>query len=291
MFKREYMDYHKDRFKDHSLLVYKDDNLIALFPACEKDEKLISHGGLTYGGFITDASMKQHTMNDCMGALVNYAIDMGFNEVYYKTIPHIFHQLPAEEDRYSLFLVNAELEKVEASSVINLKYPMRMPKGRKAQISRAVRDGVEIVECNEFEYFSRFIELENIVLSNRHATRAVHTAEELFLLKSYFPNNIHLIVALKDSQMIAGTVLYEYDSVVHTQYMAANDEARVIGALDLTIKTVIDNFKEYKTWLDFGISTENGGRLLNEGLIGQKESFGARTNIYETYRIKIKEML
>lgn len=54
--------------------------------------------------------------------------------------------------------------------------------------------------------------------------------------------------------------------------MAADEVARQIGALDLTISTVIDTFKE-KTMVDFGISTEDGGKYLNEGLISQKEGF------------------
>ena len=69
--------------------------------------------------------------------------------------------------------------------------------------------------------------------------------------------------------------------------MAANDEARRLGALDLTIATIIEEYKNSKEYLDFGISTENAGMFLNEGLISQKESFGGRTNVYETYVIDI----
>ena len=63
MFDRKYMDYHRDRFKDHSLMFYNDDKLISILPMSEHEGMLISHGGLTYGGFITDKKMKQHTMN------------------------------------------------------------------------------------------------------------------------------------------------------------------------------------------------------------------------------------
>ena len=69
--------------------------------------------------------------------------------------------------------------------------------------------------------------------------------------------------------------------------MAADEVARQIGALDLTISTVIDTFKEKKLWLDFGISTEDGGKYLNEGLISQKEGFGGRTNVYEMWKLEI----
>jgi hypothetical protein len=92
---------------------------------------------------------------------------------------------------------------------------------------------------------------------------------------------------MKDGKLIAGTVVFEYSQVVHTQYMAANELARQIGALDLTISTLIDKYRDNKLWLDFGISTEKGGYYLNEGLISQKESFGGRTNVYETWEMEV----
>ena len=128
MFDRNYMDYHKDRFADHSLLFYDDDKLAALLPMSEKDGVLTSHGGLTYGGFITGSTMKQHTMNDCFDALREYMSKEGFSELVYKAIPHIYHEQPAEEDRYALFLHDARQIKVEAATVVNLKKPLKMPK-------------------------------------------------------------------------------------------------------------------------------------------------------------------
>ena len=284
MFNRNFMEYHKDRFTDNSLLFYDDDKLIALFPACIKDGILYSHGGLTYGGFITGNDMKQHHMNDCFFALKEYAAQNGIKEIIYKHIPHIYHKQPAEEDLYSLFTIGAQILKIEASTSLNLRLPLKMPKGRKAQVCRARREGVEIKETDDFE---AFIVLENSVLQERHGTKAVHTSEELRLLQSRFHQDIKLLGAFYQGKLIAGTVLFIYDNVVHTQYMAANETAREIGALDLAIATVIESYKDSKNWLDFGISTEDGGYYLNEGLIAQKEGFGGITNVYQTWRISI----
>ena len=44
LFKRDFMDYHSDKFKDHSLLVYKNSELVALFPLNISDGKFISSG-------------------------------------------------------------------------------------------------------------------------------------------------------------------------------------------------------------------------------------------------------
>ena len=283
MFNRNFMEYHKDRFTDNSLLFYDDDKLLAVMPASIKDGILASHGGLTYGGFITNNDMKQHHMNDCFTALKEYAAANGIKEIVYKHIPHVYHKQPAEEDVFSLYYNHAQILKVEASTVIDLKQPLKMPKGRKAQVGRARREGVIIKESDDFE---TFISLENQVLE-RHETKAVHTPEELHLLQSYFPDNIKLIAAFYQDKMIAGTVLFIYENVIHTQYMATTELAREIGALDLTIATVIENYKESKKWLDFGISTEDAGHYLNEGLISQKEGFGGRTNIYQTWKMII----
>ena len=285
MFDRNFMEYHKDRFTDNSLLFYDEGKLIALFPASVKDGVLSSHAGLTYGGFITGNDMKQHHMNDCFSALKEYASQNGIKEIIYKHIPHIYHKQPAEEDLYSLFTIGAQILKIEASTSLNLRQPLKMPKGRKAQVGRARREGVEIKETNDFE---TFIALENSVLQERHGTKAVHTSQELHLLQSRFPQNIKLFGAFYQGKLIAGTVLFIYDNAIHTQYMAANEIAREIGALDLTIATVIETYKDSKDWLDFGISTEDGGHYLNEGLIAQKEGLGGRTNVYQTWRVEIK---
>ena len=287
MFDRNYMDYHRDRFHDHSLMLYNGDELAAILPACERNENLFSHAGLTFGGFITGAKMKQHTMNDCFDALLDYAAERGWKEITYKTIPHIYHHQPAEEDRYALYAHGATLETVDVSTVVKLDDPLKMPKGRKAQISRARREGTEIRILTENADYAEFISLENEVLESRHDTHAVHTAAELKLLHDRFPECIHLYGAIKDGKLIAGVVVYEYSQVVHTQYMAADEEARAIGALDLTVNTIMEEYQGRKLWLDFGISTEHGKIYLNEGLAAQKEGFGGRTNVYEIWKLKI----
>lgn len=287
MFDRNFMDYHKDRFQDHSLLFYEDGKLLALFPANQNGNVLVSHGGLTYGGFVTGEKMRQQLMIDCLNALMSYGKENGFTKILYKSIPHIYHEQPAEEDQYALFLLGAKIAKIEASTVINMERSIKVSRGRKGHISRAKREGVTIRELTADCDFYEYIELVNQVLEVHHDTKAVHTGEELALLHQYFPNQIHLIGAFYKDNLIAGTVLFEYGQVVHGQYFAANDLAREIGALDLTIYSVIEHYKGEKKWFDFGISTENGGTVLNEGLIAQKEGFGGRTNVYMTFEIDL----
>ena len=128
MFERGFMDYHSDRFKDNSLMFYDEDKLMAVLPASLHEKELRSHGGLTYGGFITSDKMKQHHMNDCFDALKNYMQQNNISKLIYKVIPHIYHKQPAEEDLYSLYLNEARLLKIEPSTTVLLKDTFKMPK-------------------------------------------------------------------------------------------------------------------------------------------------------------------
>ena len=288
MFERGYMDYHADRFTDCSLMIYDDkQTLVALLPATidKEDNAVVSHGGLTYGGLIVGEKMKQHTMLEIFDLMLAYLRTEGYVELRYKQIPHIYHKYPAEEDLYALYRHQATLLKVEPSTTIDLTCPYKMPKGTKAQIARAKKNEVLIVPSDDFD---TFIDLENQVLMEHHNKKAVHTADELRLLHSRFPNQIQLWTAMKDNQMIAATLLFVSDQVVHTQYMASNDIGRQMGALDLLIAEMISKSKEQnKRYFDFGISSEDLGRYLNEGLIAQKEHLGGRTVVYNTYTIKL----
>ena len=282
MFKRGFMEYHSDRYVDFSLMFYNEDRLIAVMPASIHGKQVRSHGGLTYGGFFTAPSTKQHHINDCVEALIAFLKKENIHHFIYKFVPIIYFNTPGEECLWPLWKNGAQIERVDISTVIDLNNPQKMPKGRKAQISRAKREGVVIEKSDDFE---TFIDLENIVLSERHNTKSVHTAKELRLLQSRFPDNIELWVAKYDNKIIAGAVLFVYNNVVHTQYLAANNLSREIGGLDYLIKTLIDKYAATKRWFDFGISTEQGGEIFNQGLCSQKEGFGGRTISYQMWEM------
>ncbi len=284
MFNRDYMDYHNDRFVDHSLIFYDEKGkVIALMPCSEHGEELKSHGGLTYGGFITDENMRQNLMMECFEAMKLYCKNNGIRQIEYKAIPHIYHLQPAEEDIYALCYFGASITKIEASTVINLTNPIKMSKLRRRQIKKSSKEGVLIDIDDSKEAYDEFMKLQDDVLLERHNVHAVHTAKEMYMLHECFSENIHLYTAKKYGQIIGGAILYIYKNVIHTQYLCASNEARINGALDAVVDRIIDDNSHSKLWLDFGISTEQGGHSLNEGLINQKEGFGGRTEVYYTW--------
>ena len=78
---RGYMDYHADRFADHSLMFYADEELIAIMPAHVKENSLCSHNGLTYGGLLLSDRTTTETLLAIFAALKEYLLNNGIIEV------------------------------------------------------------------------------------------------------------------------------------------------------------------------------------------------------------------
>ena len=286
LFYRDYMEYHSDRFTDHSLLFFDDDQLVALMPANIKENVLVSHGGLTFGGVISDSRMRMPTMLEIFDALIIYLKGLGVVHVIYMAIPHIYHTVPAEEDLYALFRHNAQLIRRDVSSTIDMREKMRFSKGRKWGVNQARKSGLVVKQSHDFK---TFMAIEEHVLRTRHSVKPVHTAEEIALLASRFPDNIQLFAAYRREAMLGGVIMYESKNVAHAQYIAANDEGRECGALDLVMDFLISQQYAAKRYFDFGISTENEGRYLNMGLVENKEGFGARATVYDFYRLDLSQ--
>ena len=81
---RRYMDYHANRFTDHSLLFFSDDVLLALLPANAEGDILFSHGGLTYGGLVVSDKFRIGDTLDVFAAMRKYLLLESFERVIYK---------------------------------------------------------------------------------------------------------------------------------------------------------------------------------------------------------------
>lgn len=284
LFQRGYMDYHADRFSDHSLVFVQDDEVIGILPANEKEGVLHSHGGLTYGGIVVGRRMKTALMLQMFEELMSYLSRQGFRKLIYKTVPHIYHTMPAEEDLYALFRMNATLVRRDVSSAIMNSDREPLGKGRRWSIGRLTREHVEISESLDY---SSFMQVLSEHLQTRHGVDPTHTSAEMLQLSSRFPANIRLVVARRNETMLGGVIVYLNARVAHAQYIASTPEGRAIGATDGVISHLLDRAFVDVPYFDFGISTEDAGRYLNSGLAAYKEGFGARAIVYDTYALDV----
>lgn len=287
LFLRDYMDYHGDRFLDNSLLIWDDkEHLIALVPANKKGELLITHEGLTYGGVVTDEEMKAPLMLDVLGETLGWARQHGFVKLIYKAVPHIYHRIPADEDRYALFRYGATLYRCDVTTVVVPAEKISFQGRRIRSIKKALAAGVSWGLSDKYEEFWSIVE-DN--LWSVYRQKPVHTLAELRRLQASFPENIKLFCVVLDGETLAGTVIYESHNVAHAQYIASSKDGRSWGALDMLFSHLIGDVYQDKKYFDFGISTEADGRYLNTGLVSFKEGFGGRTVTHDFYEVRVAQ--
>lgn len=280
MFLRDYMDYHAARFPDASLMFYDDrGRLVGLLPATVRDGVMSSHAGLSFGGVISGRDMKAGLMLELFSAMCAHVRGRGNAEVVYKPVPHIYHEVPAEEDLYALFRCNARLIRRDVSATIGARQRLPFSKGRAHGRNQAEKSGLAVEPSTDFD---AFMALQEEVLRTRHNARPTHSASELALLAGRFPDNIRLFVARQGNEMLGGVVIYETARVAHTQYICASKQGRRLGALDLIFQHLINERYADRDHFDFGISSDDG-RLLNAGLLENKESYGARATVFDWY--------
>jgi hypothetical protein len=285
LFRRDYMDYHADRFEDASLM-FADEagRLVGLLPASVKGGVVNSHGGLTFGGVVSDASMRVSLMLELFAAMLGELAARGVTRLVYKAVPHIYHGLPAEEDLYALYRSGARLFRRDVSSTIFSAERPSFSKGRKWAAAQARKRGLSVERSHDFD---TFMAIEEELLAKKYGVRPVHTAQEIALLAGRFPDNIKLFAATDGGRMLAGVLVYESRHVAHAQYISATDEGKEAGALDLVIGHLVNEYYAGMRYFDFGISTEDEGRRLNVGLIENKQGFGARAVVHDFYEIDL----
>ncbi len=285
MLKRDYMDYHSDRFKDFSLMFYEDEKLIAIMPNSIHNDEIRSHGGLTYGGIVTNRKMTARKMLDLFSSMKEFLKENGIKKVIYKAIPSFYHLYPSDEDMYALFRNNAKLIRRDISTTILMEDKIKFSDLRRRGAKKALKNGLEVKTSEDWE---EYINLLAKVLEEHHGTKPVHSADEIKKLADNFPNNIKLYCAYdKENKMYAGVVIFDTKQTAHAQYIANSNEGREIGALDLVFDYLINQEYKDKKFFDFGISNEHGGLILNNGLISQKEGFGGRGVVYDFYEMEI----
>lgn len=284
LFDRSYMDYHRDRFTDHSLIIRNNKgHIVALIPANENDGILYSHQGLTYGGLIMSTKSTLSEVNSIFCALMVYLKDNGFSKMIYKPIPRTYHTYPSDEDLYALTNVcHATIIKRMASSVVVIPDRIPLRQNRRTALNKAYTENISVSISNDIDAFWTILE-DN--LRSVHNSTPVHTASEMKSLMKANNGHITLLMGYKDNTPMGGIVLYITPSVVHTQYISATLEGKRLGVVDALIDYIFHHFPQHN--LDIGTSAGDNGELLNEGLMFQKEGFGARSICYDTYEIDI----
>lgn len=295
LFRRDYMDYHSNRFADFSLLAYRHGKLAAILPANVTGDILHSHQGLTYGGWALLPGIDTSDIYLLWREWLAYCRANGITSVIYKPLPYIYAEMPSEEDRYLLFLCNALPVATDISTSIDLRNNPGFNTLQRRHLKSASNDFYgHLITAETPEFVARFHAMLSECLRDRHDSQPVHSAEELQLLMERFPDRIRIWSAYSDAAegMLAGICVYETRLCVHCQYIATSAKGREMNMLAPLVAEMIDRYttKGFR-YFDFGISNEGGGLFLNPGLNRQKTAYGGSGVAYTRYAINIEEAI
>lgn len=291
LLERGFMDYHRARFHDCSLVLLRGGEPAAVFAANfdEQSGTVFAHQGLTYGGLmlgdeVGGAEALQMQTHVC----AHYRECLRARTLIVKPVPSLYHRYPCEEPLYALFRLSGQLVGRGLSTAVPLNEPLAPSAMRRRCLRKAQRAGVAVREASTPQGVAAFWPMLHDCLATRHGVAPVHTAEEMTLLMSRFPDPIRLFLACSPGgEALAGVWAFLCGRVLHAQYLATTETGRQVGALDAIVHHLMTGNTFGAHWLDFGISTERQGQVLNEGLIHQKEGFGGRGICYDTYRIDL----
>ena len=297
LFRRDFMEYHSDRFEDASLLIYDDKKPLGLLPAnrSRRDAATVeSHGGLTYGGLLLGDKATAMLTGKMLHVAAEYYLAQGYKQLVYKPTPYIYHRQPTEEPLYWLYRAGATLETRNVSTAVSLRNPLPLSELRGRKCRQAQNADLHILSeksgAAADEDYPAYWDLLTETLEQRHGVRPVHSLQEIKHLKSLFPNEIKLYTAEREGALLAGVLCFDCGKVVHAQYIAAGAEARTCGALDLLFATLLEIYSN-RAYFDFGISNEPETGRINEGLIFQKEGFGGRSVCYDRYLVSLNSLV
>lgn len=287
LFHRYFMEYHKDRFKDFSLLIFQEEKLVAVLPANIKDNEVHSHQGLTYGGLIYTSKLKQLSVSEIFTEIVAYLNQEKVKKLYLKQIPFIYHKYPAQESEYALFHIGAKLVRRDGLSVYDKEKPLAFTKKRKEAIRRGEKNRLIITEEPRFDLFWNEVLIPN--LERKHEAKPVHSLKEIEMLYNKFPENIRQFNVYDNNKIVAGTTLFITDTVVKPQYVSATSNKNELGSLDYLYAKLITELFSDKRYFDLGPSFRDDRKTINEGVLFWKESFGARTIVHDFYEVNIQD--
>ena len=278
LFKRDFVEYHADRFEDVSVLIFQKGKLVAIFPANKSENTVVSHQGLTYGGLVLDDSSTFLMVGSLFKELLNYYRQQGLLCLDLKVIPSFYCSRTSEEIKYLAFKEKANNYRTDIASVVDLSNRLSYSQNKKKNL-KAISSELMIGKgLKEF-----WVDILTPNLKERFNVDPVHTFEEIKLLQNKFSENIKFFAVFEDREMVAGTLLFIDKNVVHAQYISANERGKQLNSLDFLFNHLLEQYADQK-YFSFGISNENQGRDINEGLLRWKEGFGARCFTHDFYR-------
>ena len=293
--KQSFLNYHLDKkFKNHSLLFYKENILICVIPATtilqNKKKVFHSHPGASFGGLVLKQNIAFKLIEQILHALEQYLIHIQINTIVLILSPVIYYKHVDESLNYLLVFKNYHIVENYISHYTNMRSTdtvyETINKRKARYIKRLMKDkSLKIIKSKNFKTFYKILKQSK----KKYNALPTHSLKELIKLQNLFPENIQLFVSIKKNIIIGGTLLFYpnirtclvFYNVVDKLY--ANNQLASFQLYNAMFCAKKNNCNV----IDFGVShlPETSFPLSPKfSLIQFKEQFGAKGCLRTVYR-------
>lgn len=296
---RRFLEYHRDRFEDASLVIYKgNDTVVAVIPACaicnEGRKAFNAHCGSTFGGIVMSDLFYDIAHVDAVMTVLECELRrQGYQEVRLKLTSDIFARQNGNLLYYFLFQRGYasydELSCYIDFSSYDEDIASNFTSGRRRDYKYSLKNELTFQKLDERQQIADFYA---VLCGNleKFGAKPVHSLEELLEFQEIRLSDIvEFYGVYHENQMIAGSMVFLFGSqVFHTQYLAADQNCLKLYPMNFLDANLIRTARERGfRYFSFGTSTEEHGAVLNKKLAEFKEGFGTQYGINRTF---VKEL-
>ena len=294
---RRFLSYHpQGRFEDHSLLFYNGQELCAVLPAAvqtvDGKRMLRSHPGSTFGGLIVGAEMlRAPKLVELVAQLDACCRANGFEACEVKLTSDLFSALPTDAIQYAFYHAGYT-DEIEIAAYLPIQGKTHEALvadysfNKRYDLKKCQKAGLRMEILHSREQISAFYDLLCWNLQKFDA-KPVHTLAELLdFHDSRLRDEILFLGISEGERMVAGACLFYFAqaNVLHTQYLAtAPDVKGYVPSTYLYDSVIRTGLEMGAKAVSFGTSTHDRGRVLNTGLIQNKEGYGALHSLNRIY--------
>jgi hypothetical protein len=285
LFHRNFIEYHSNRFQDYSILVFDSEQLLAVIPANILENKLYSHQGLTYGGFVFKMDLALAEIDIIISEALCFLKENQFTEFTIKEMSPIYVKENHEEIQHFLYKKGAKSVAQRKSLIIDFNLDYKVSKSKMKHYRRLQSEGLEVKKEADFEPF--WDKVLQPLLREKYNTNPLHSLEEMGFLKAKFPQNIEQYNLYLNDDILAGITVFKTNNVVKSQYGALTEVGKKYRALDYLFIYLIEKFSKKFDYFDMGTVDDDSELGYNEGLLNQKKELGCDLYNQNTYQIAL----
>lgn len=268
--KRDFIEYHSDRYEDLSICALNGKTLYAAIPGTRSENTWTSHAGLTYGGILSESKDPEVYIR-IIESLKQCLKKMQISQIRF-TLPSIsFSPTTLPIQLYAFSQTGFAIDEVHLNQVITINSTL----SNKKQANARSAERKELSFREGADHLSQVFQIIQDNLWFKYKKSTAHSLNELKILMAKFDESIRVYAVLQENTVVAGAITFDSNKIVNIQYLGSTLEGKRLRAQDYLISKIYKINKDLVKNISFGKSTAGTMAILNTPLYHFKSEFNS----------------